>query len=89
MAAPMAGASASRLRGAYAIWDLRYHFRQSRQAPYRSVEPVRRAINCANPLAGKRHHLGFELIAATAMQHSALLVEQADRFGAHRLATRG
>ena len=49
--------------------DMRDHFRQSRQAPYRGVEPVRRAVNGAIPLAGKRHHLRLELLWGESVRH--------------------
>jgi hypothetical protein len=74
-------------RGAYAIGICVMTF-DCRVRPH-GVEPVRRAINGAIPPAGKRHHLDFELNEAMAMEHSDLSLEQADRFGAHRLATRG
>src|SRR5215831_5890661 len=82
------------MRGPWTAWslcdrDVRDHFRQSRQAPYRGVEPVWRAVNVAIPLAGKRHHLRLELVEAAAMQHATLFIEQRDRFGPHRLAARG
>jgi hypothetical protein len=63
-------------------WDLRDYFRQSRQAPYHGIEPVGRAIDRAIPLATECHHLAFQLIEPATMQHSALLVQQADRFSA-------
>src|SRR5262245_37421521 len=47
------------------------HFRQSRQASYRGVEPVRRAVNGAIPLAGKRHHLRLELARACGTRTSS------------------
>src|SRR5262249_40761383 len=69
---------------------MRDHFRQSRQASYRGVEPIRRAVNGAIPLAGKRHHLrlgaalGRERAAPT---HPSDAIEQYERAPLHSITS--
>jgi len=54
--------------------NVRDDFTQPSNSPDHGIKPVRRAVDGAIPLAGKRHHLALELIEPAAMQHTLLFV---------------